>query len=102
MADRVGFEPTVPLQVRRISSAVPSTTRPPVRRPEYRSRRGKASRFGTWLFREFTLPPKGAALNPSPIHGPIGQSRTTKGKHHGQGILGSIGDGGGPGPDGRE
>jgi transposase len=32
MADRVGFEPTEPLQARRISSAVPSTTRPPVRR----------------------------------------------------------------------
>src|SRR5882757_4840787 len=32
MADRVGFEPTEPLQARRISSAVPSTTRPPVHR----------------------------------------------------------------------
>ena len=32
MADRVGFEPTIPLQVCRISSAVPSTARPPVRR----------------------------------------------------------------------
>src|SRR5579863_8924301 len=32
LADRVGFEPTVRLHVRRISSAVPSTTRPPVRR----------------------------------------------------------------------
>lgn len=35
MADRVGFEPTIPLQVCRISSAVPSTARPPVRgRPD--------------------------------------------------------------------
>src|SRR4051812_10170447 len=32
LADGVRFELTVPLQVRRISSAVPSTTRPPVRR----------------------------------------------------------------------
>jgi hypothetical protein len=31
VADGVRFELTVPLQVRRISSAVPSTTRPPVR-----------------------------------------------------------------------
>jgi hypothetical protein len=31
MAERVGFEPTVPLQVRRISSAVHSTTLPPLR-----------------------------------------------------------------------
>jgi hypothetical protein len=36
LADRVGFEPTIPLQVCRISSAVPSTTRPPVRRAEFR------------------------------------------------------------------
>ena len=34
VADRVGFEPTEPLQARRISSAVPSTTRPPVHWPE--------------------------------------------------------------------
>jgi TonB family protein len=32
MADRVGFEPTIPVKVLRISSAVPSTARPPVRR----------------------------------------------------------------------
>jgi hypothetical protein len=31
LAERVGFEPTVPLQVRRISSAVHSTTLPPLR-----------------------------------------------------------------------
>ena len=31
MAERVGFEPTVPLPVRRISSAVLSTTQPPLR-----------------------------------------------------------------------
>ncbi len=31
MAERVGFEPTVPLQARRISSAVHSTTLPPLR-----------------------------------------------------------------------
>ena len=31
LADRVGFEPTIPVKVLRISSAVPSTTRPPVR-----------------------------------------------------------------------
>src|SRR5665213_4585532 len=31
MADRVGFEPTIPVKVLRISSAVPSTARPPVR-----------------------------------------------------------------------
>lgn len=31
MAERVGFEPTVPLQARRISSAVLSTTQPPLR-----------------------------------------------------------------------
>jgi hypothetical protein len=30
MAERVGFEPTVLLQVRRISSAVLSTTQPPL------------------------------------------------------------------------
>src|SRR3954447_2057595 len=35
MADGVRFELTVPLQVRRISSAVPSTTRPPVRRSNF-------------------------------------------------------------------
>ena len=28
--DRVGFEPTIPLRVRLISSQVPSTTQPPV------------------------------------------------------------------------
>jgi len=33
MAERVGFEPTVPLQARRISSAVQSTTLPPLRSP---------------------------------------------------------------------
>ncbi len=32
MAERVGFEPTIPLQVCRISSAVHSTTLPPLRR----------------------------------------------------------------------
>ena len=31
MAERVGFEPTIPLQVCRISSAVHSTTLPPLR-----------------------------------------------------------------------
>lgn len=31
MAERVGFEPTVPSQARRISSAVLSTTQPPLR-----------------------------------------------------------------------
>jgi hypothetical protein len=31
MAERVGFEPTVRLPVRRISSAVLSTTQPPLR-----------------------------------------------------------------------
>src|SRR6185437_4423215 len=31
LSDRVGFEPTIPVKVLRISSAVPSTTRPPVR-----------------------------------------------------------------------
>ena len=31
MAERVGFEPTVPSQVLRISSAVQSTTLPPLR-----------------------------------------------------------------------
>ena len=31
MAERVGFEPTVQLPVRRISSAVLSTTQPPLR-----------------------------------------------------------------------
>jgi hypothetical protein len=31
MAERVGFEPTVPLPARRISSAVLSTTQPPLR-----------------------------------------------------------------------
>lgn len=30
MADRVGFEPTVELPLRSISSRVPSTTQPPV------------------------------------------------------------------------
>ncbi len=30
MAERVGFEPTVPVKVRRISSAVLSTTQPPL------------------------------------------------------------------------
>ena len=33
LAERVGFEPTVPLRVRRISSAVLSTTQPPLREP---------------------------------------------------------------------
>ena len=32
MAERVGFEPTVPVRARRISSAVLSTTQPPLRR----------------------------------------------------------------------
>jgi hypothetical protein len=32
LAERVGFEPTVPLRVLRISSAVHSTTLPPLRR----------------------------------------------------------------------
>ena len=31
MAERVGFEPTVPLPVRRFSRPLPSTTRPPLR-----------------------------------------------------------------------
>lgn len=31
MAERVGFEPTIPLRVCRISSAVLSTTQPPLR-----------------------------------------------------------------------
>ena len=31
VAERVGFEPTVPFQARRISSAVHSTTLPPLR-----------------------------------------------------------------------
>jgi hypothetical protein len=31
MAERVGFEPTVPVKARRISSAVLSTTQPPLR-----------------------------------------------------------------------
>ena len=31
LAERVGFEPTVPFQARRISSAVHSTTLPPLR-----------------------------------------------------------------------
>lgn len=31
MAERVGFEPTIPLQVCRISSAVHSTSLPPLR-----------------------------------------------------------------------
>jgi hypothetical protein len=30
MAERVGFEPTVPLQARRISNPVLSTTQPPL------------------------------------------------------------------------
>lgn len=34
MAERVGFEPTIPLQVCRISSAVHSTTLPPLRMRE--------------------------------------------------------------------
>lgn len=38
MADGVRFELTVPLQVRRISSAVPSTTRPPVRPIDFNHR----------------------------------------------------------------
>ena len=46
LADRVGFEPTEPLQARRISSAVPSTTRPPVRRRRYLSGQLMASSFG--------------------------------------------------------
>src|ERR1019366_7469039 len=45
LADRVGFEPTEPLQARRISSAVPSTTRPPVRRRRYWSGWGLASQI---------------------------------------------------------
>ena len=39
LAERVGFEPTVPFQVRRISSAVLSTTQPPLQGVE-RVRRG--------------------------------------------------------------
>jgi hypothetical protein len=39
MAERVGFEPTVPLRVRRISSAVLSTTQPPLRRGRTSPRR---------------------------------------------------------------
>ncbi len=39
MAERVGFEPTVPLQARRISSAVLSTTQPPL--PKRRSGRAR-------------------------------------------------------------
>ena len=33
MAERVGFEPTIPFQVCRISSAVLSTTQPPLLKP---------------------------------------------------------------------
>src|SRR4051794_22451115 len=45
MAERVGFEPTVRLPVRRISSAVLSTTQPPLRRG--RARRTEPASVGT-------------------------------------------------------
>src|SRR5205823_2341348 len=41
LAERVGFEPTVRLPVRRISSAVQSTTLPPLRRRIYRKVRAR-------------------------------------------------------------
>ena len=50
VAERVGFEPTVPLPARRISSAVLSTTQPPLREtkrqgPEGQSVAGSAGRL---------------------------------------------------------
>ena len=62
MADRVGFEPTIPLQVCRISSAVPSTARPPVRRALIRKRvlEGKSLGFQNFLLvRDCPVRPKG-------------------------------------------
>ena len=54
MAERVGFEPTVPLPARRISSAVLSTTQPPLRNPQVpagRTGAGSARRLAAaaWL-----------------------------------------------------
>ena len=50
MADRVGFEPTIPVKVLRISSAVPSTTRPPVRfGPDYLTSRQDSKNPGSRL-----------------------------------------------------
>ena len=49
LAERVGFEPTVPFQVRRISSAVLSTTQPPLRsRLGASDLRGPPSEGGTY------------------------------------------------------
>ena len=42
MAERVGFEPTVPLPARRISSAVLSTTQPPLRETKRHRREGRS------------------------------------------------------------
>lgn len=78
MAERVGFEPTIPLQVCRISSAVHSTTLPPLRMRErlrcalliningradkrnlvfvsqiIRHARGHEEGVGAWLFGEY-------------------------------------------------
>ena len=44
MAERVGFEPTVRLPIRRISSAVLSTTQPPLR---YEGHAGRRCRLGS-------------------------------------------------------
>ena len=44
MAERVGFEPTIPFQVRRISSAVLSTTQPPLQSRRRSSRKGLLSK----------------------------------------------------------
>jgi hypothetical protein len=62
MAERVGFEPTVPLQARRISSAVHSTTLPPLRGLVDAVRRGlsHSESFAGWqaeIAKLFTLLP---------------------------------------------
>ena len=51
MAERVGFEPTVGLHLRRISSAVHSTTLPPLRIQGLRQAAGSAADTRPWVVR---------------------------------------------------
>jgi hypothetical protein len=61
MADREGFEPPVRLPVRRISSAVLSTTQPPVRRAE------NDSDFRPGSSLAVTSPERGSESHSSPL-----------------------------------
>ena len=94
MAERVGFEPTIPLRVCRISSAVPSTTRPPLRSgpgsrgyyPHSSTGRRRSSRHirdGRWKRKHAVAPARGWRYRSSEAHGqgcdPRGRMHVSKG-----------------------